>query len=664
MDGLEKIDFKLDKQPSKKEAPSVSSAKTDQVSTQMRRRKVNFDFKKFLKSRKVVAVLLIFVFLVLFGIFGVYLPARKVYNSAKITYKDAQAAKWALSTQDVSLASDQLAKTKQDLSVTQKDLSAMGYLRFVPIVNWYYNDAYHLVAAGEHGLNAAIILVDSIKPYADVLGLKGQGSFVGGSAQQRIETAVKTIGKITPKIDEISSELAIVRSEIDQVNPNHYPSISYGKKARDTIASLRSLTDESVNLITSAKPLIKTLPSILGEPDQKKYLILFQNDKELRPTGGFITAYAIFRLNSGVVHVDTSSDIYSLDATISNKPTAPSAILKYLPKVYVLNLRDNNLSPDFKVSMDSFYKMYKTAGGYVPVDGIIAVDTHALVSAMDILGDVSADGINFSTKNDPRCDCPQVIYQLESLVDQPVEGIRTDRKGIIGDLMYAIMNKAFSSSPKKYWGPLFQTMLTEMNEKHVMFYMNDIQAQKGFEGLNAAGRIVPFNGDYFTLNEANFGGDKANLFVSEAVTQDYSLQSDGTIVKTVTVNYKNPYAPSDCNLERGNLCLNADFRDWFRIYVPKGSELISSQGSEVKMTTSEDLGKTVFEGFLTVRPQGTAKLTVSYKLPFKLGSNSILPLLIQKQPGTTDDDYTITQSNRVLQQFKLNSDNSLNLNLR
>jgi hypothetical protein len=278
----------------------------------------------------------------------------------------------------------------------------MVYLKFIPVASWYYNDADHLINAGFHGLNAATILVDSIKPYVDVLGLKGQGSFVGGTAQQRIETAVKTIGKITPRIDDIANELAAVRGEIDKVNPGHYPSLLFGKKVNGAIDNLRNLTDQSVNLITSARPLIKILPQIVGEPDEKKYLVLFQNDKELRPTGGFITAYSIFRLNSGVVHVDTSSDIYSLDATVPSKPVAPSPILKYLPKVPQFNLRDNNLSPDFKVSMDSFSNMYKTAGDYTKVDGIIAVDTHALVSAMKVLGDINVDGSTFTTKNDVR----------------------------------------------------------------------------------------------------------------------------------------------------------------------------------------------------------------------------------------------------------------------
>ena len=54
---------------------------------------------------------------------------------------------------------------------------------------------------------------------------------------------------------------------------------------------------KALDLISSAKPLIKILPQVLGDPKEKKYLILFQNDKELRPTGGFITAYAIFSVD-------------------------------------------------------------------------------------------------------------------------------------------------------------------------------------------------------------------------------------------------------------------------------------------------------------------------------------------------------------------------------
>ena len=617
-----------------------------------------------LKHRKISIFLAVVILLFAVSIFAIVLPAQRTYKSAQKTYAQVQITLAAIKKQDVATASTELDKTRAALTDTQNNLNSMSYLRFIPIANWYYSDATHLMNAGFYGLDAAKVLVDSIKPYADVLGLKGQGSFVGGTASQRIETAVKTMGKITPRIDDISNDLNKARTEIDAVDPNHYPNFGPGAKVRTGLQKVKTLADQGTTFISDAKPLIKILPTLLGEPDEKKYLVLFQNDKELRPTGGFLTAYSIFRLEHGIIHVDRSSDIYELDATVPNKPTAPRPILQYLPKVSILNLRDTNLSPDFVTSMDSFNKMYKTAGGYTQVDGIIAVDTQALVAAMNILGDMQVDGATYSTKTDPRCNCPQVIYALEEYADQPLQIVKQNRKGIIGDLMYAIMNKAFSSSPKIYWGPLFQTMLTQTSQKHILFYSYNKDAQSGLEALNASGRILPFDGDYLHINEANFGGAKSNMFVTEAVTQNYEPKGDGSISKTVTINYKNPYPPSDCNLEHGNLCLNAVLRDWIRIYVPKGSQLVTSQGSEVKLTSYEEAGKTVFEGFLTVRPEGVTKFTITYTLPFKLAANSSLPALIQKQPGTGDFDYVIQVNGKQTDEFPLSTDKTLKLKLQ
>lgn len=644
MDGFEKID--LTKQP-----------KTPvQVQSTMRRQSG--------KAKKktiywVTAGILVFLFL----IFGVLIPTIRLISQAKVTYTQAKAAYSSAKNQNLEDASAQLDKTKEELTKAQKDLHVMGYLAFIPIANWYYNDADHLVKAGLYGLDGGKTLIESVAPYADVLGFKGKGSFVGGSAQDRIQTAVMTLGKITPNIDKIGVSLTQVKQELDQVDPNHYPPFFGGEKIRSKLATLRTVVDEADTFVTQATPLIKVLPEELGEPTIKRYLVIFQNDKEIRPTGGFMTAYAIMRLEHGVIHAETSQDIYSLDATIANKPSAPRPLRLYLPKVPELNIRDTNLSPDFVTSMDSFNNLYVTAGDYRKVDGIIAIDTYPLVDAMNILGgEMEVDGTKFTTKTDPRCNCPQVIYELEAYSDQPVNYVKTNRKGLIGDLMLAIMNKAFSSSPKLYWGPLFQAIITDTAQKHILFDIYNADAQQGVEALNAGGRVRSFDGDYLHINEANFGGAKSNLYVTETVDQNYQVNSDGTISKTVKVTYKNPYPPSDCSLLTGGLCLNAVLRDWIRFYVPKGSQLTSNVGSEVKMTSYEELGKTVFEGFLTVRPQGAAIVSVTYTLPFKLAHGSPLPAMYQKQPGTNANVYTVSVNGNQVQQFPLDTDKTIKIN--
>lgn len=616
--------------------------------------------------------------MIVFGILGVFLlfvlltifPAMKVYNSAKVTYIQAQGTLDAAKKQNISLASTNLEQTKAALTQTQKELHSMAILKWVPLAAWYYNDADHLVNAGFAGLSAARVLIDSIAPYADVLGLKGQGSFVGGSAENRIQTAVSTMSKVTPKIDDIEKYLLIAQSEVDRVNPNHYPPIFGLKKAHDGLAALIKSLDAAASFTSEAKPLIKVLPDLLGANTPRKYLVLFQNDKELRPTGGFITAYSIFTLDKGVIRVDKSDNIYNLDNGISGKPKAPQVFIDYL-KVRTLNLRDSNLSPDFTESMKTFNSLYDKARGKVEVDGIIALDTSVLVETIKILDDsVSAAGMTFTTKIDKRCNCPQVIYALEENISIPLSldlrvsnlaAIQAGRKSIIGDLMYAIMDKALKSSPKVYWGPLVQTFVTQMNQKHVLFNLYDSDAQKGISTINADGRIKAYSGDYLHINESNLGGAKANLFVTKSVTQDYKVAGDGSIIKTVTIDWKNPYRASDCNLERGNLCLNAALTDWLRIYVPEGSTLVDSKGSEVKLKTFDDLGKTVYEGIITVRPQGTAKFTISYKLPANVKFNPDLAALVQKQPGTYSDQYTIKVNGSKKSEFSLLTDKELKI---
>jgi len=647
MDGFEKFDLVTKEKNTK---PEISYNNTSDI---MKRKNIHNVGKTSLVIGGIVILLTVFI------VFGIVFPLLRLVKQAKIAYTQAKFVVDAAKKQNVAEASKQLDKTKQEILKTQNDFRAMGYLAFIPIINMYYADGDHLIKAAIDGLDGGRVLVDSVAPYADVLGLKGQGSFVGGSAEQRIQTAVTTLSKITPNIDKLSQSIIAARSELDKVDPNHYPSLFGGNKVKKQLEQIRTVIDETDMFVSQASPLIKVLPSLLGEPAQKKYLVIFQNDKELRPTGGFMTSYAIMRFEHGVIHADSSDDMYSLDATIPNKPSPPKPIQMYLPKVPEFNLRDTNLSPDYIASMKTFNDLYTKAGGYKKVDGIIAIDTYPLVDAMNILGgEIDVDGTKFTTKTNTICNCADVIYQLEAYADQPVGYVKSNRKGLIGDLMIAIMNKAFSSSPKLYWGPLFQTMINDSSQKHILFSVNNDDAQKGLEALNVSGRIQQFDGDYLHINEANFGGAKSNLFITESVDQNYEINSDGTIVKTITVNYKNPFPPSDCNLEHGNLCLNAVLPDWIRFYVPKGSRLVKSQ---TKMTTYDELGKTVFDGFLTVRPLGIATFTLSYELPFKLSHGSLLPALYQKQPGTNGNQYTVSVNGKQRDQFLLNTDKNLKI---
>lgn len=646
--GFKKIEFN---DPKKKGKPKNLENST---STQPRLSKL---FNK--KGLSVVGVVV-----VVFVLFFVFIAWRTVaiYGDSQKVVRQARLAADAAKNQNVVLAREELAKTKTAAENLKRQFETIGFSRFIPFLGSYISDADHMTAAGIHGINAAIVTADSLIPYADLLGLKGKGSFTGGSAEDRIRTAVKSLSRVVPKIDDIELEIAAAKREMDQVNPGRYPNFGPFKKIRTLALSAKTIASDATLAVEQGKPLIKILPDLLGADKAKKYLVLFQNDKELRPTGGFLTYYSVFRVEQGVIHIDSSNDIYTLDNSISYHPKADPIILKYLPKVYTQNIRDINLSPDFMVSMKDFRTYYEKSRFKTDIDGIIAIDTQFVVHLIEILGEVQASGQTFTAKTDPACDCPQVVYQLELNTTKPVGYVKSNRKGIVGDLLYATMQKALKSSPKLYWGPLFQAAINDAAEKHILFSLNDSGAQKGIDALAWSGRIKSFDGDYQHVNDANFGGAKSNMYIKESMRIDYNVSQNGEIKKTITLEYKNPYKYSDCNLESGGLCLNAILRNFQRVYVPEGSILSSSKGSQVKIETKKDLGKTYFESFFTVNPLGKASITYAYQLPFKV-TDGALPVLIQKQPGVESIAVEVYVNEKKVESFDLRSDKTLNLKI-
>ncbi len=598
--------------------------------------------------RKIALVILIV--LVILGFFTV-----RAVLSAKGAIATAQKAAGAAKIQDLDATKAYLADSKKQFGETQKDLLVFTPLRIIPLIGWYVADAQRGVNAAIYGLDGGIKFVDAVTPYADVLGLKGKGTFLGGTAQERLAKAIETLSKVAPQIDDVGRDLGSAKKEVDQIGAWRYPNFLPGHPG-SKIDTAKKGIDQIESLLVDSKPLLVVLPKIMGEDRERKYLILFQNDKELRPTGGFITAYAVFRVNKGVITSEGSDDIYRLDDTLLKKVPPPPAIVKYLPGVSSLNLRDTNLSPDYRASMEQFEQLYQYTQGKKDIDGIVALDTQFVSDMMKVLGPIDAYGTKFTPDKTDACDCPQIIYELEKYADQRVGYANGARKDIIGVLMQQMMAKAFNA-PKSSWPNLLETGINSLRQKHLLLYFHDQESQNAAEILDFAGRLNQYDGDYLHINEANFAGAKSNLYIQEKVSQ--TVQKDGDkLKKTLTINYKYPKAGDDCSLERkGGLCLAGIYRDYIRIYAPKGSTLTKSSGAEVNFTAHQELDKTYFDGFFTLRPQGTAKLTLEYTVPVKVGSQ--YKLLIQKQPGTDNIMYDINAFGKRQNPFPLDTDKEL-----
>lgn len=633
--------------------------------------------KKFSMKFILIPLGIILVFIAVVGV--MLLPLRGVAAKANGVAAIGRQTADALKNQDLAATKDGLGKTRVAFTELSREYNKVMMLQYIPFFGAYIRDGSHGIKAGFAALDAADRAIEALEPNADLLGFTGGSKFVQGSADERIQVAVKTMKALTPKINEMATSVEVMRKELDEIDPNRYPTKIGKTVVRAKLQGAKDVIDNAANLFVNAQPLLVNLPAMLGEPEMRRYLVLFQNDKELRSTGGFLTAYAQFRVEKGKVILEKATDIYDLDNALKKKFPAPREITTFHKNVYNLYIRDSNLSPDYKVSMTKFMEMYDTAAGKEKIDGIIAMDTHVLVEVLKILGPETIGGRVFSADIDKRCDCPRAVYELEDYSTRPVNYVRTERKDIIGVLLQQILQKALGVSPSQYWGNLFQMLLTEINQKHVLAYFLNTEAQKAAESFNMAGRVMTAeesatilaykegNGwDYVHLVNSNMAGAKSNMFVSEEVVKDVTVSGD-TITTKLTVDYNNPYKGSDCGLESGGLCLNAPLRNWVRVFAPAGSTLVESKGiispSDGKakpMDTFTDLGKTVFEGFLIVNPLGKARIELTYKTPFK-SADGKYRLLIQKQAGTDGQEWTIRLNGKDRKKFPLDADTEITL---
>jgi len=622
---------------------------------------------------KIAIGLMAFVLILLVAI-GV--PAFLTYQKGMALYESVKNLEVAAKSQDLSQIKTQVAATSKSLADFKTSYILLSWTRIIPYFGGYVSDVGHAVNAAQAGMDAGNTVITIIEPYSDLLGLKGANGqqavkAIDGAktAQDRIDFIVKSLPSLLPQIDTISGKVKTVESEISQIDAERYPAQFKGIPLRNDIKSVQDLIGQASNLLVNGKPVIESAPYLLGMDSPRTYFILFQNDKELRPTGGFMTAYAIMTVNKAKFTPTVSDDIYNLDARYSPSITAPDPIVKYIKGPYVLSqnlrLRDMNWSPDFAQSMQMVSGAL-TEVGIKNIDGIIAVDTKVLDNLLSVIGPIGVPGFgNFSTTIDPECNCSQVIHALEAYADvegpiiwDPLTGKiiqrpanSENRKKIIGPLMNSILANAMGQ-PKDKLAPLFSAAFNSVMEKDVLFYLNDSKVQKAVADFGIGGTVKDYNGDYLHINDANLGGRKSNLYSTEDVEQDIKIAGDGSVTKILTITYKNP--------EKQDGWLNSVLPNWVRVYVPKGSSLIAATGLEAKQDPYEDLGKTVFAGYFQLRPEGVAKVTFQYKLPLKVKGQ--YRLLVQKQPGANDYLYTINVG-KVQQEFYLKTDKEITIGL-
>src|SRR3989344_911660 len=141
-------------------------------------------------KRRIVLILIILI--VILG-----LLATKIVLSVKKAVETTNKAVGAAKLQDLDATKAYLRDGKREFQSAKKSIFVFTPLRVIPFLGWYVADAQRGVDGAIYGLEAVSTFAEAITPYADVLGLSGQGTFLVGTAHERLAKAIETLSKVT-----------------------------------------------------------------------------------------------------------------------------------------------------------------------------------------------------------------------------------------------------------------------------------------------------------------------------------------------------------------------------------------------------------------------------------------------------------------------------------
>lgn len=589
--------------------------------------------------------ILIVVFLFGLSLFGALALKNRLVKLGESGVAEMYAALASVQRGDVEMSQRHLAQAERQFARGERWLRPFAWLP----------DSFGTLPGLSHGMTAQALFQVGQASTASASAIVSvlPTMLVAQSAPAGTVSMIDALEHSGRAAAKARTELERANRAFQRVHPDVVP-VAY----RDRVARAGEVLPIGVALLDGYAEHQELFAELLGAHGPRIYLFLFQNNHELRATGGFIGSYALLDVNHGKIRRFFVDGIFNPDGQLKENIVPPKPIQKISAG---WSLHDSNWFPDFPTSAEKAIFFYEKTGGPT-VDGIITLTPEVLERILKLVGPVTLPeyGVTIDTDN--------FIPIIQEEVEVKYDREENNPKKILGDLTETLLEKFLSfDRPKETW-ELGTTLATLLNEKHILLYSRHPEIERLIRGAGWSGEMLDAPHDYLSVIHTNINGYKTDGVIRESIRHEAKIGVDGRVTDVVEITRKH---------EGGNTPYewwNKVNADYMRVYVPKGAKLISAEGmtrefpeppldylalgfrhdpdivQEEEGTIIDDAsgtrisetdGKTVFGNWVYVSPGESVTVRYEYELPLVVAldertaeSITSYSVLYQKQSGT------------------------------
>lgn len=552
-------------------------------------------------------------------VYALVFPVLSLGFGAFSIREHLKASSQALQVGDFERAEKEVVDSKNTLSSLKGILGSTAILRRVGLLTNQLNSLSDLMDATNNGLSGVEHATRGARALSETTKIiSGEENSdpkpLFDKAKVEFDAAADQISQVRARLEdpEFSQEFPILASRVS-----------------DFDSKLKFYS----GLVEKGRAAANFLPELVAVDGKKSYLVLLEDNLELRPGGGVVEGYALLNFEQGRLKSLKVDDISKLDSSLTEHIEPPQEIKTDLGRAD-LKLRDANFDPDFPTTARLNEFIYSKATGE-RVNGVMALDLYGSANLLSAVNGV---------------DLPEVGEHIDS-ANLFSKVLSHNSTGYLVSLETALFNKIFFL-PSVNQSQVAQALSQSLDQKHLLLYLDDPALFSYISAENWDGVIkrpsqarVGKTEDFLAMVDSNMGANKANFNLTRSYKLETSIASDGGVFHHLTISFKN-----SSEVDK--------YKDRFRIYLSVGAKLnkASFGGSDILPGVSafSDYGRAGYSMLVEVPVKESQDLVLDYSLPAllnfeKVGESSRVSysLYINKEAGTDKDsfDWNLTYPN-------------------
>lgn len=195
-------------------------------------------------------------------------------------------------------------------------------------------------------------------------------------------TSLEPLEEASPKITAAAQAVRLSAERLGQID-----TLELSPQVAGPLASAETELQTLARALNAAADASRIAPGMLGAETPRNYLLVIQNNAELRASGGIPGALAVLTLDKGKLALGAQS---SAGAIGTMSPVVPVDLEQQ--QIYSQRLgmymQDVNLTPDFPTAASTAQIMWERRTGQ-RVDGVLSVDPVALGYILDATGPIT-----------------------------------------------------------------------------------------------------------------------------------------------------------------------------------------------------------------------------------------------------------------------------------